>query len=148
MSGVPTASGFIVDRTAASLFVSGTYGHSHPFEPRSGLPAGFFPSSRAERRNRIHDDSEARSYGPPLSTLLGCITSSSRVPCHFYRERRVPLREEMPRLLVYARTRASAADRSLPASSSEIFLSRCPLFTVYGKSDLCSLIDVRIDLKL
>ena len=94
MSGVPTASGFIVDRTAASLFVSGTYGHSHPFEPRSGLPAGFFSS--VESRTKKQNPRRFRGpivRGPPLSTLLGCITSSSRVPCHFYRERRVYLSE-------------------------------------------------------
>ena len=130
-----------------------------PVRATIGLASGFL-FLRREQNEETESTTIPRPdrTSPPLSTLLGCITSSSRVPCHFYRERRVYLSEEMPLLLcMYARvcvcvcvharmcmdTNARAQRTALCLQASpELFLSRCPLFTVYGKSDLCPLIDV------
>lgn len=68
-----------------------------PVRATIGLASGFL-FLRREQNEETESTTIPRPdrTSPPLSTLLGCITSSSRVPCHFYRERRVYLSEEMP----------------------------------------------------
>lgn len=79
-----------------------------PVRATIGFASGFLSS--VESRTKKQNPRRFRGpivHGPPLSTLLRCITSSSRVPCHFYRERRVYTflqKEEMPSLRMYVCT--------------------------------------------
>ena len=59
-----------------------------PVRATIGFASGFLSS--VESRTKKQNPRRFRGpivHGPPLSTLLRCITSSSRVPCHFYREK-------------------------------------------------------------